>query len=69
MCTAHSAVPMRIHKREFAFHTLYKIRNLLLKLESQPFSDQSIPDFFAGFFAFPSYIYGVHHFWVRFLRM
>ena len=25
--------------------------------------------FFGGFFAFPSYISGVHHFWVRFLRM
>ena len=26
-------------------------------------------DFFCFFFAFPSYISGVHHFWVRFLRM
>ena len=25
--------------------------------------------FFVFFFAFPSYISGVHHFWVRFLRM
>ena len=25
--------------------------------------------FFFFFFAFPSYISGVHHFWVRFLRM
>ena len=25
--------------------------------------------FLVGFFAFPSYISGVHHFWVRFLRM
>ena len=24
---------------------------------------------FWGFFAFPSYISGVHHFWVRFLRI
>ena len=26
-------------------------------------------DFFFFFLAFPSYISGVHHFWVRFLRM
>ena len=25
--------------------------------------------FFCFFFAFPSYVSGVHHFWVRFLRM
>ena len=47
--------------------TSIKVRPALSKPLSSP--DRYGTSFFFFFFAFPSYISGVHHFWVRFLRM
>ena len=56
-----------IHRDSPLYQTVGGQREILATLPKNWWRD--IDFFFFFFFAFPSYISGVHHFWVRFLRM
>ena len=55
--------------RDGAVNGKYYFRKDLLTGEDETSSCISDKSTFFFFFAFPSFISGVHHFWVRFLRM